>query len=65
MQTARYQRKLLRVAVQLLKPGGHLVYSTCTINPGMHDLVALKQSLYPSVIRLPTMDVCETMHKVL
>ncbi|DBA85330.1 TPA: hypothetical protein ACH3X2_006018 [Trebouxia sp. C0005] len=37
MQTARYQRKLLRVAVQLLKPGGHLVYSTCTINPGENE----------------------------
>lgn len=34
VQTAAYQRKLMRVAVQLLKPGGHLVYSTCTINPG-------------------------------
>jgi 16S rRNA C967 or C1407 C5-methylase (RsmB/RsmF family) len=33
-QTATYQRKLLRVAVALLKPGGHLVFSTCTINPG-------------------------------
>ncbi|KAL0050398.1 hypothetical protein WJX82_010533 [Trebouxia sp. C0006] len=37
MQTARYQRNLLRVAVQLLKPGGHLVYSTCTINPGENE----------------------------
>ncbi len=53
MQTARYQRKLLRVAVQLLKPGGHLVYSTCTINPGMHDLVAVKRSWYALVICLP------------
>ena len=38
VQTAAYQRKLLQVAVQLLKPGGHLVFSTCTINPG--DLTA-------------------------
>lgn len=35
VQTARYQRKLLQVAVQLLKPGGKLVFSTCTINPGI------------------------------
>lgn len=34
VQAAAYQRKLLHVAVKLLKPGGHLVYSTCTINPG-------------------------------
>ena len=39
MQTAMYQRKLLQVAVQLLKPGGHLVYSTCTVNPGAHKPV--------------------------
>ncbi|KAL4856723.1 putative methyltransferase [Chlorella vulgaris] len=36
-QTATYQRKLLRVAVALLKPGGHLVFSTCTINPGENE----------------------------
>lgn len=31
---ATYQRKMLQTAVALLKPGGILVYSTCTINPG-------------------------------
>lgn len=31
---AMYQRKLLREAVRLLKPGGVLVYSVCTMNPG-------------------------------
>ena len=30
---AKYQRRLLDVAVKLIKPGGVLVYSTCTINP--------------------------------
>jgi len=29
-----YQRVLISAAVPLLKPGGSLVYSTCTINPG-------------------------------
>lgn len=31
---AAYQRALLHSAVYLLKPGGYLVYCTCTINPG-------------------------------
>lgn len=30
---AHYQRKLIDTAVHLLKPGGHMVFSTCTINP--------------------------------
>ncbi len=30
---AAYQRKLIHTAVALLKKGGTLVYSTCTINP--------------------------------
>lgn len=32
--TAEYQRKILAAAVQLVKPGGALVFSTCSINPG-------------------------------
>lgn len=31
---AAYQRALLHAAVHVLKPGGILVYCTCTINPG-------------------------------
>jgi hypothetical protein len=31
---AAYQRALLHSAVHCLKPGGQLVYCTCTINPG-------------------------------
>jgi 16S rRNA C967 or C1407 C5-methylase (RsmB/RsmF family) len=34
LETSLYQRQLLATAVQLLKPGGCLVFSTCTINPG-------------------------------
>lgn len=34
---AGYQRALLATAVQLLKPGGSLVYCTCTINPGENE----------------------------
>lgn len=32
-----YQRRLLSVAVRLLKPGGKLVFSTCTINPAENE----------------------------
>lgn len=34
-QTEHYQRQLLGAAVRLLKQGGFLVYSTCSINPGV------------------------------
>eukprot|EP00026_Physarum_polycephalum_P005033 Phypoly_transcript_05059.p1 GENE.Phypoly_transcript_05059~~Phypoly_transcript_05059.p1 ORF type:complete len:441 (+),score=51.63 Phypoly_transcript_05059:73-1395(+) len=33
LSASKYQQRLLDVAVTLLKPGGTLVYSTCTINP--------------------------------
>lgn len=34
-QCAVYQRRILDAAVQLLRPGGSMVFSTCTFNPGM------------------------------
>lgn len=34
-----YQRRLMDQAVFLVKPGGTLVYSTCTINPGENEAV--------------------------
>ncbi|KAL7187081.1 hypothetical protein ACSBR1_037201 [Camellia fascicularis] len=34
---AKYQRKMFDQAVQLVRPGGVLVYSTCTINPGENE----------------------------
>ncbi|KAL8473991.1 hypothetical protein ACS0TY_030731 [Phlomoides rotata] len=34
---AKYQRRMLDQAVQLIRPGGVLVYSTCTINPGENE----------------------------
>ena len=33
LQCAQYSRKMIDQAVQLLKPGGALVFSTCTISP--------------------------------
>ncbi|XP_047333201.1 rRNA (cytosine-C(5))-methyltransferase NOP2C [Impatiens glandulifera] len=34
---AKYQRKMFDQAVQLARPGGVIVYSTCTINPGENE----------------------------
>ena len=39
--TAAYQRKILMAAVQLVRPGGTLVFSTCSINPGVGGGVCL------------------------
>ncbi|BBN03828.1 methyltransferase NSUN6 [Marchantia polymorpha subsp. ruderalis] len=38
-QHSCYQRKLLDQAVKLVRPGGTLVYSTCTLNPGENEAV--------------------------
>ena len=38
-QCADYQMVLMRTAVELLKPGGTLVYSTCTHNPCENEMV--------------------------
>lgn len=35
----KYQRRMFDQAVQLVRPGGVLVYSTCTINPGENEAV--------------------------
>ncbi|KAE8718744.1 NOL1/NOP2/sun family protein isoform 2 [Hibiscus syriacus] len=34
---AKYQRRMFDQAVRLVRPGGVLVYSTCTINPGENE----------------------------
>lgn len=33
----KYQRRMFDQAVQLVRPGGIIVYSTCTINPGENE----------------------------
>lgn len=37
VQHALYQRLMLRQAVKALKPGGRLVFSTCTLNPDENE----------------------------
>lgn len=34
---AKYQKRMFDQAVQLVRPGGVIVYSTCTINPGENE----------------------------
>ncbi|MBI5754360.1 RsmB/NOP family class I SAM-dependent RNA methyltransferase [Candidatus Peregrinibacteria bacterium] len=38
-QNAKLQRRLFRTAVRVLKPGGVLVYSTCTLAPQENELL--------------------------
>ncbi len=38
-RTARVQERLLRRAVQLVRPGGRVVYSTCTFSPEENEAV--------------------------
>ncbi len=51
--TAEYQRQFIKVAWKLLKPGGTLVYSTCTIPPlENEDNMAYAESLGFEVISI-------------
>ncbi|KAG0580762.1 hypothetical protein KC19_4G197400 [Ceratodon purpureus] len=47
-QHANYQRRLIDQAVQLVRPNGTLVYSTCTLNPGENEgVVRYALDTYP------------------
>lgn len=55
---AKLQRRLLRSAVQCLKPGGTLVYSTCTLAPEENELmidwlIAEYPFMQPQSVTLP------------
>jgi methyltransferase NSUN6 len=49
-----YQHQFIAVAVQLLKPGGILTYSTCTIHTGENEtMVRYILEKYPTIKLLP------------
>ena len=51
---AEYQRKFVEQAVKLLKVGGHMTYSTCTINGSENEgMVSHILKEYPCMELLP------------
>ncbi len=61
IKNAARQLEILKEAYQMLKPGGRLVYSTCTFNPIENELVCAKFAMtHPdmqlSPVALPEMD---------
>jgi 16S rRNA C967 or C1407 C5-methylase (RsmB/RsmF family) len=54
LQAAEYQRALFASAVRALRPGGPLVYSTCTLNPAENEaLVAHALATHPCLRLVP------------
>lgn len=65
---AKLQRRLLRSAVACLKPGGMLVYSTCTLAPEENELmidwlVTEFPFMRPVEISIPLKNARKTAHK--
>ncbi|GAQ77725.1 hypothetical protein KFL_000030055 [Klebsormidium nitens] len=53
-QDGVYKRRFLDQAVKLVKPGGFIVYSTCTLNPGENEaLVRYALETYPCLRLVP------------
>lgn len=53
-QDGVYKRRFLDQAVRLVKPGGVVVYSTCTLNPGENEaLVRYALDTYPCLRLVP------------
>jgi NOL1/NOP2/sun family putative RNA methylase len=68
VEHAKLQRRLLRAAVGCLKPGGMLVYSTCTLAPEENEkmiewLITEFPEMKPLEIALPLQNVKKTAHK--
>ncbi len=60
---SRLQQRMLRSAYKLLKPGGTLVYSTCTIAPEENEL-PVDQLIHHTDARIEpfTIETPEAMH---
>ena len=57
-EMARKQRRLLYSAFQCLKPGGVLVYSTCTLAPEENEaVVAWLLARFPGAVRITPVDL--------
>ena len=70
MELAELQRKMLQVAAKAVKPGGTLVYSTCTLNKKENDeQVEWFLKKYPNFVlkdlenRLPSLPECDRLWK--
>eukprot|EP00053_Salpingoeca_punica_P009534 m.85385 g.85385 ORF g.85385 m.85385 type:complete len:481 (-) comp15052_c0_seq3:585-2027(-) len=54
MEAPQYQKKLFAVAVRMVKPGGTLVYSTCSFNPEENEeIVAWALATFPHLQLAP------------
>ncbi|MFA5946468.1 MAG: RsmB/NOP family class I SAM-dependent RNA methyltransferase [Patescibacteria group bacterium] len=70
VEHAKLQRRLLRAAVGCLKPGGTLVYSTCTLAPEENEqmvewLITEFPQMKPVEISLPLQNAKKTAHKTI
>ncbi len=70
VEHAKLQRRLLRAAVSCLKPGGTLVYSTCTLAPEENEkmvewLITEFPQMKPAEITLSLQNIKKTAHKTI
>jgi 16S rRNA (cytosine967-C5)-methyltransferase len=57
---AELQQAILKSAARLLKPGGRLVYATCSLLPEENEQVAQAfEAAHPGFVRLPVQSVLE------
>jgi 16S rRNA (cytosine1407-C5)-methyltransferase len=70
IEHAKLQRRLLRAAVGCLKPGGTLVYSTCTLAPAENEkmiewLITEFPQMKPAEVSFPLQNIKKTAHKTI